>query len=143
MHHITIIEDESDIASLLAHRFACEGFQVTTAGDGRTGLDLVNTHHPDLVILDLLLPGLSGWEVFRSLKDSAETRGTPVIILSANGDVKDRISLLEAGVDDYIMKPCSVKEVIARSRAVLRRAGWAIATREGPNGSRGNHSHCG
>ena len=131
MHHITIIEDEPDIAGLLAHCFACEGFQVTTAGDGRTGLDLVNTHHPDLVILDLLLPILSGWEVFRSLKDGDETGRIPVIIMSANGDVRDRISLLEAGVDDYIVKPCSVKEVIARSRAVLRRTGASIALREG------------
>ena len=131
MHHITIIEDESDIAGLLAHCFACEGFQVITAGDGRTGLDLVHLHHPDLVILDLLLPGLSGWEVFRSLKASPVIERTPVIILSANSDVTDRINLLEAGVDDYLVKPCSVKEVIARSQAVLRRTGSSIAAREG------------
>ena len=131
MSHVMIIEDESDIAGLLAHCFACEGFQVITAGDGRTGLELVHLHHPDLVILDLLLPTLSGWDVFRSLKASPVIEKTPVIILSANSDVTDRINLLEAGVDDYIVKPCSVREVIARSRAVLRRTGRAAATREG------------
>jgi DNA-binding response OmpR family regulator len=131
MPHVTIIEDESDIAGLLAHCFACEGFQVSTAGDGQTGLELVRLQSPDLIVLDLLLPSLSGWEVFRSLKASPENQKTPVIILSANSDVKDRINLLEAGVDDYIVKPCSVREVIARSRAVLRRTGWAAATREG------------
>ena len=131
MSQVMIIEDESDIAGLLAHCFACEGFQVITAGDGRTGLDLVHLHHPDLVILDLLLPGLSGWEVFRSLKASPRIEKTPVIILSANSDVTDRIKLLEAGVDDYLVKPCSVKEVIARSRAVLRRTGASTAAREG------------
>ena len=131
MPHVAIIEDESDIAGLLAHCFACEGFQVSTAGDGQSGLELVRLHSPDLIVLDLLLPNLNGWEVFRSLKASPEIEKTPVIILSANSDVKDRINLLEAGVDDYIVKPCSVREVIARSRAVLRRSGWAIATREG------------
>jgi DNA-binding response OmpR family regulator len=131
MPHVTIIEDEPDIAGLLAHCFACEGFQVSTAGDGQSGLELVRLHSPDLIVLDLLLPNLSGWEVFRSLKASPEIQMTPVIILSANSDVKDRIHLLEAGVDDYIVKPCSVREVIARSRAVLRRTGWAVATREG------------
>ena len=131
MPHVMIIEDESDIAGLLVHCLACEGFQVITAGDGRTSLDLVHLHHPDLVILDLLLPGLSGWDVFRSLKTSPVIEKTPVIILSANSDVTDRIKLLEAGVDDYIVKPCSVREVIARSRAVLRRTGRAAATREG------------
>ena len=131
MSHVMIIEDESDIAGLLAHCFACEGFQVITAGDGRTGLDLVHLHHPDLVILDLLLPGLSGWDVFRSLKASPVIEKTPVIILSANSNVTDRVNLLEAGVDDYIVKPCSVKEIIARSRAVLRRTGTLIAAREG------------
>ncbi len=128
MLHVAIIEDESDIAGLLAHCFACEGFQVTTAGDGRAGLDLIHRHRPDLVILDLLLPTLSGWEVFRSLRASPGTEKTPVIVLSANGNTSDRINLLEAGVDDYIVKPCSVREVIARSRAVLRRAGGTEIT---------------
>lgn len=131
MHRIAIIEDEADISSLLAYCFACEGFEVTTAGDGELGLDIVRRLRPDLVILDLLLPKLSGWDVFSTLKAGEGTRAIPVVILSANSDVSSRIKLLEAGVDDYIVKPCSVREVIARSRAVLRRAAAIANTREG------------
>jgi DNA-binding response OmpR family regulator len=131
LHRIAIIEDEADISSLLAHCFACEGFQVTTAGDGTVGLDLVRRFRPDLVILDLWLPHLSGWDVFRALKVGEETCQIPVVILSANGDVTNRIRLLEAGVDDYIVKPCSVREVIARSRAVLRRRAPPVHAGEG------------
>jgi DNA-binding response OmpR family regulator len=122
-HHVTIIEDEADIAGLLAHCFACEGFQVTTARDGDAGLEVIHRHRPDLVILDLMLPAMSGWDVFSSLKADRTTQEIPVVVLSANSDVGNRIGLLEAGVDDYIVKPCSVREVIARSRAVLRRTG--------------------
>ncbi len=122
MRHITIIEDEADIAGLLAHCFACEGFEVTTANDGSAGLATIHRHRPDLVILDLMLPQLSGWDVFSSLKADKTTEQIPVVILSANSDMSNRINLLEAGADDYIVKPCSVREVIARSRAVLRRA---------------------
>jgi two-component system, OmpR family, phosphate regulon response regulator PhoB len=130
MHRIAIIEDEADISNLLAHCFACEGFQVATAGDGELGLGIVRRLRPDLVILDLLLPHMSGWDVFSTLKAGEETRRIPVVILSANGDVPNRITLLEAGADDYIVKPCSVREVIARSRAVLRRAAPTANTRE-------------
>ena len=131
MHRITIIEDEADISSLLAHCFACEGFHVTTARDGDTGLDMIRRLRPDLIILDLFLPQLSGWDVFSALKAREETCGIPVVILSANSDVANRIRLLEAGVDDYIVKPCSVREVIARSRAVLRRGTPSAHAREG------------
>jgi DNA-binding response OmpR family regulator len=122
MRHIVIIEDEPDIASLLARRFALEGFRVATATDGRAGLHAVHLYHPDLILLDLLLPGVSGWEVCRSLKANLATHDIPVIIVSAIGSPEDRIALLEMGVDDFIVKPCSVKEVVARARAVLRRA---------------------
>jgi DNA-binding response OmpR family regulator len=121
MAHIAVIEDESDIAGLLAHCLAREGFNVTTAGDGEAGLDLVRLHHPDLVILDLLLPRLNGWEVFRHLRSHQATAAIPVVILTANARPEDRRALLEAGAEDYIVKPCSVKEVIARLRAILRR----------------------
>ena len=131
MRHIAIIEDESDIANLLAHCFACEGFQVSTACDGQTGLDIIRRFHPDLVILDLFLPVTSGLDVFLSLKAGKDTQNIPVVILSANSDVANRIELLEDGVDDYIVKPCSVREVIARSRAVLRRAARTVGRREG------------
>jgi DNA-binding response OmpR family regulator len=129
MAHIAVIEDESDIAGLLAHCLAYEGFNVTTAGDGETGLDLVRLHRPDLVILDLLLPRMNGWEVFRSLRNHQATAMIPVVILTANARAEDRTALLEAGADDYIVKPCSVKEVIARMRAILRRTDRAPAER--------------
>jgi two-component system phosphate regulon response regulator PhoB len=122
MRHVVIIEDEPDIANLLARRFASEGFRVATASDGRAGLHAVHLYHPDLLLLDLLLPTMSGWEVCRSLKANLATHDIPVIIVSAIGSPEDRIALLEMGVDDFIVKPCSVKEVVARARAVLRRA---------------------
>ena len=122
MRHVVIIEDEPDIANLLARRFASEGFRVATATDGQAGLHAVHLYRPDLILIDLLLPGVNGWEVCRSLKANLATQDIPVIIVSAIGSPEDRIALLEMGVDDFIVKPCSVKEVVARSRAVLRRA---------------------
>ncbi|MFI5338508.1 MAG: response regulator transcription factor [Candidatus Methylomirabilales bacterium] len=121
MRHVVIIEDEPDIANLLARRFGSEGFRVATANDGRAGLHAVHLSRPDLIILDLLLPTMNGWEVCRSLKANLATQNIPVIIVSAIGSPADRIALLEMGVDDFIGKPCSVKEVVARARAVLRR----------------------
>jgi two-component system, OmpR family, phosphate regulon response regulator PhoB len=125
MRHVTIIEDESDIAGLLAHCFALEGFQVTTAGDGETGLDLVRLGRPDIVLLDLLLPRLSGWEVFRALRAGQDTARIPILILTALPT--DRVRFLDSGAADFILKPCGVKEVIARVRAVLRRVAPAPA----------------
>ncbi len=121
MRHIIIIEDEPDIAQLLACRFGSEGFSVATATDGRAGLHAVHLKRPDLIVLDLLLPAMNGWEVCRSLKANLATQDIPVIIVSAIGSSEDRITLLEMGVDDFIVKPCSVKEVVARARAVMRR----------------------
>jgi two-component system phosphate regulon response regulator PhoB len=121
MQHVVIIEDEPDVAKLLAQRFASEGFRVTTASDGRAGQHAIHLYQPDLIILDLLLPAMTGWEVCRSLKANLATQEIPVIIVSAVGAPGDRIAALEMGVDDFIVKPCSVKEVIARARAVLRR----------------------
>ncbi len=128
MRHIVIIEDEPDIANLLAMRFGSEGFGVSTASDGRAGLHAIHLYHPDLVLLDLLLPTMNGWEVCRSLKANLATHRIPIIVVSAVGSPADRIALLEMGVDDFIVKPCSVKEVVARARAVLRRT-------ERPNGT--------
>ena len=122
MRHVVIIEDEPDIAELLARRFGSEGFSVATASDGCAGLHAVHLKRPDLIILDLLLPTMNGWEVSRSLKANLATQDIPVIIVSAIGSLEDRIALLEMGVDDFITKPCSVKEVVARARAVLSRA---------------------
>jgi two-component system phosphate regulon response regulator PhoB len=145
MRQVVIIEDEPDVANLLAHRFATEGFSVATASDGRAGLHAVHTYRPNLVVLDLLLPEMNGWEVCRSLKANLATHDIPVLIVSAIGSPADRIALLELGVDDFIVKPCSVKEVVARARVILRRAeragrpGWG---REQADGDR-NRSDCG
>lgn len=130
MRRVAIIEDEADIAGLLAHCFACEGFQVMTARDGEVGLDVIQRHRPDLIVLDLMLPRMSGWDVFRYMKSDRSLQNIPVVVLSANSDVANRISLLQAGVDDYIVKPCSVREVIARSRAALRRGEGSSPGRE-------------
>jgi len=121
MHKIIVIEDEPDVANLLARRLASEGFCVATASDGRAGLHAIHLSHPDLILLDLLLPRMNGWEVCRSLKRNVATRDIPIIIVSAVGSAADRSMLLEMGAEDFIVKPCSVKEVVARARAVLRR----------------------
>jgi len=105
---------------------------VATATDGCAGLHAVHLKRPDLIILDLLLPAMNGWEVCRSLKSNLATHDIPVIIVSAIGSSEDRIALLEMGVDDFIVKPCSVKEVVARARAVMRRG-----ERTGVNGREG------
>ena len=141
MRHVVIIEDEPDVATLLAHRFAGEGFRVATASDGRAGLHAVHTHRPDLIILDLLLPLMNGWEVCRSLKGNTATQDIPVIIVSAIGSPTDRIALLELGVDDFIVKPCSAKEVIARARAVLRRTGRTGIRQGGRERTHGDGNH--
>jgi len=133
MRSLVIIEDEPDIAALLACCFEAEGFRVTTVENGRAGVRTVVERHPQLVLLDLLLPETNGWEVVRSLKNSLTAHDIPIIVLSGVGSVEERIKLLEAGIDDFIVKPFSVKEVIARARAVLRRAEW----RPGTLGGRG------
>ncbi len=120
--HLVIIEDEPDVGALLATRFAEKGFRVTATPNGPAGIQAVREHRPGLIVLDLLLPGMTGWEVVRCLKDDFSTHAIPIIILSAVSTPEDRIRLLEAGVDDFIVKPCSLREVIARARAVLRRS---------------------
>ncbi len=136
---LVIIEDEPDIAVLLATRFAGEGFRVIAAADGPSGVRAVEAHHPRLVLLDLLLPEMNGWEVVRLLKDNLSTHAVPIIILSAVSTLDDRIRLLEAGVADFIVKPCSIKAVIARAWAVLRRIEWRA---EVPGAREVAHEEC-
>ncbi len=136
---LVIIEDEPDIAALLATRFAGEGFRAIAAPDGPSGVRAVEAHRPRLVLLDLLLPEMSGWEIVRHLKDNPDTRAIPIIIFSAVNTPEDRARLLEAGVDDFIAKPCSIKEVIARTRAVLRRSEWRA---EVPGAREAVHEEC-
>lgn len=121
---ILIIEDEPDIAESLRYNFERENYKVLIAESGEKGLRLSLDEHtsPDLIILDLMLPGMSGLELCRRLRREPETRRTPIIMLTAKVTEADKITGLEIGADDYIVKPFSVKEVVARVRAVLRRS---------------------
>lgn len=118
---ILIVEDEAPIVTLLRYNLEREGFEVLEAGDGEEAMLLAMEKSPDLILLDWMLPLLSGVEVCRRLRRTPETKGVPVIMLTARGDEGDRIRGLNAGADDYITKPFSPSELIARIRAVLRR----------------------
>ena len=119
---ILVVEDDEDILQLLTFTFESAGFEVRTAGTGRDGLDIALRHKPALVLLDLMLPGMSGLDVCRELKRLPETEDVPVIMLTARGEEVDRIVGLELGADDYVVKPFSPRELVLRIRAVLKRA---------------------
>lgn len=123
LQNILIIEDEPDIAESLKYNFEREGFKVLLAESGEKGLRFALDEKiaPSLIILDLMLPGMSGMELCRRLRREPITRKTPIIMLTAKVTEVDKIAGLEIGADDYIVKPFSVKEVVARVRAVLRR----------------------
>lgn len=120
---VLIVEDEEDIQALLAYNLNKEGFSATAVESGELGLQYALTNHPDLIILDLMLPKMDGLSVCRELKASAKTRDIPIIIASAKGEEADIITGLEVGADDYLTKPFSPKVLIARIRALLRRTG--------------------
>jgi len=123
LQNILIVEDEPDIAESLQYNFKREGFRPLIAESGEKGLRLAldEKNPPSLIILDLMLPGMSGMELCRRLRRETLTESTPIIMLTAKAAETDKIAGLELGADDYIVKPFSVKEVIARVRAVLRR----------------------
>ena len=121
MQRILVIEDERDIADLIAFNLERAGYEVQKAHDGITGSDLAIHEAPDLVILDLMLPGKDGYAVFKDLKRDARSRNIPVIMLTARAQTEDRIQGLEAGADDYLTKPFSPKELLLRVAAVLKR----------------------
>jgi two-component system phosphate regulon response regulator PhoB len=118
---LLIVEDETDILHLLQFNFEREGFETHTARDGNEALRLAEERKPDLIVLDLLLPGRDGLEVCKTLKSREGSRNTPVIMLTAKGEEQDRITGFELGADDYVVKPFSPKELILRVKAVLRR----------------------
>jgi two-component system phosphate regulon response regulator PhoB len=118
---LLIVEDEADLVRTLDYNFRQAGFEVHTATSGREGLRIAAAKTPDLVLLDLMLPDLQGVEVCRLLKADPKTRTTPVIILTARGEEVDRVVGFEIGADDYVTKPFSVRELVLRVRAVLRR----------------------
>jgi two-component system, OmpR family, alkaline phosphatase synthesis response regulator PhoP len=131
MQNILIVEDDADIAESLHYNFRRDGFRSTIAESGEKGLRIALDHKttPDLIILDLMLPGMSGMELCRRLRREPMTEKTPIIMLTARAAETEKITGLETGADDYIVKPFSVKEVIARVRAVLRRAEKEAAPR--------------
>ena len=118
---ILIVEDEVDILQLVTHNLKSSEFNVLTAEDGYQALSLAKKHLPQLVILDLMLPGLDGFEVCKELKRSPTTKNIPILMLTARGEEVDRIVGLELGADDYVVKPFSPRELILRVRAILRR----------------------
>jgi phosphate regulon transcriptional regulator PhoB len=120
---VLIVEDEPDIRDLLAFHLEREGYHVTRSRTGADALRQVRARPPDLILLDLMLPELDGLEVCRRLRQDPRTASVPIVMLTARGEEVDRIVGLELGADDYIVKPFSPKEVVARVRAVLRRAG--------------------
>ena len=118
---ILVVDDEKDIVDLITYNLEKEGFATIKAYDGESALELVKTQKPDLIILDLMLPGMRGLEVCKLIRKNPETETLPIIMLTAKGDQVDKILGLEMGADDYITKPFNVRELIARVRAVLRR----------------------
>ena len=117
---VLVVEDDINIAELLRLYLEKDGFEVKIAHDGGEGLKLAESEQPDLVLLDIMLPVLDGWQVCRRLR---KTTKTPIIMLTAKGETEDKVSGLEMGADDYIVKPFEVKELLARVHAVLRRIG--------------------
>ena len=117
---ILIVEDDNNIADLLRLYLEKEGYQATIAADGTQGIDLYRKLRPDLVLLDVMMPGVDGWGVLRAIRQDSQT---PVIMLTAKGETTDKVSGLKQGADDYITKPFEMKEVLARIEAVLRRSG--------------------
>jgi len=118
---ILIVDDEKDIVKMLDYNLKKDGFRTITANDGEDALDFANREYPDLIILDLMLPGLSGLEVCKTLKKESKTASIPIIMLTAKTQEADKIVGLELGADDYVTKPFSPRELIARIKAVLRR----------------------
>ncbi len=136
---ILVVDDEPAVSDLLSYNLRKERYEVLVAADGRSALDLARRAAPDLILLDLMLPGVDGLDVCRELR---KTSGVPIIMITARGEEIDRVVGLELGADDYVSKPFSVRELLARIKAVLRRAepeagaGEQPAVPEGPGGLR-------
>ena len=121
--HVLVVEDDRTIADVVTRYLAREGFDVESVGDGQDAIASADAHPPDLVVLDIMLPGVDGLEVCRRLRSRAPI---PIVMLTARGSEEDRVLGLELGADDYVSKPFSPRELTARVKAVLRRAGSAL-----------------
>lgn len=119
---ILVVDDEKRIVEIVRAYLEREGYRVTAAYEGDTALELARREHPDLIVLDLMLPGVSGWDICRALRKESDV---PIIMLTARDDVTDRVVGLELGADDYVTKPFEPKELVSRVKAVLRRSGAA------------------
>lgn len=127
---VLVIDDEKDLIELVRYNLEKDGYDVVGAPDGEGGLEIALAHHPDLVVLDVMMPGTDGLEVCRRLRADARTARLPVIMLTAKAAEADRVVGLEMGADDYLVKPFSPRELVARIKAVLRRTHAAPATQE-------------
>lgn len=127
---ILVVDDEAVLADTIAYNLEQEGYQVITAADGASALSAAHTEHPDLIVLDIMLPGVDGLEVCRQLRREDDTAMVPIIMLTAKSDEIDKVVGLEVGADDYITKPFGRRELLARVRALLRRAKYPSATEE-------------
>lgn len=124
---VLIVEDEEALSRLLDYNLSHEGFEVTLVSDGEDALVAIRDEEPDLVLLDWMLPNVSGIEICRRLRARAQTATTPVILLTARGEDEDKVRGLDIGADDYLTKPFSMSELVARMRALLRRARPMVA----------------
>ncbi len=121
VHKLLVVEDEPDICNVVAFNFRQAGYEVATAATGKEALRLAREHRPDVVLLDLMLPDIPGTEVCRVLKGEPETKHCAVVMVTAKGEEIDRVVGFELGADDYVVKPFSVRELVLRVAAVLRR----------------------
>ena len=121
MSKVLIVEDEADLSGLLHYNLQAAGFEVQIASNGASAVALARAFHPDLVLLDVMLPDISGTEVLRMLREDPALRRTAVVMVTARGQEADRVTGLELGADDYVVKPFSVRELILRVKAILRR----------------------
>jgi two-component system phosphate regulon response regulator PhoB len=128
MKNVLIIEDEKDLAELLAFNLEKEGYTAVCVHDGKMGLERALAEIPDLILLDLMLPGLLGTEVCKELRKNQQTAHIPIIMITAKGDEIDRVVGFEVGADDYIVKPFSMREVALRVKAVMRRFEHEVQT---------------
>jgi two-component system phosphate regulon response regulator PhoB len=121
MHTVLVVDDETDILELVVFNLERQQFKVLTADNGITAVQTAKEKIPDLIVLDLMLPGMDGFSVYRELRADPRTNGIPVLMLTAKGEVNDRIAGLELGADDYVTKPFSPRELLLRVRALLKR----------------------
>jgi DNA-binding response OmpR family regulator len=127
---ILVIDDEPELVKLLDYNMTKAGYLVLSAKDGENGLAAARKHSPDAIILDVMMPGLDGWEVCKRLRTDPSTSALPILMLTAKAEEGDRVLGLELGADDYVTKPFGVRELLARVKALLRRSEIATASPE-------------